>query len=235
MLVVTHARKVHRDLDVLGVPTGQHRLHEDIDRVLVVKVCRDQAQAQTLVRVAGIRKTLGLPSALAHRCKQLAVQGSHRQRRELVAVERGHGGAGAHLGQGPFLLSQLGIQGQRFVHLAQTACHCSPQGTRARLRRYSLGARQGGQCQIHLPRLDIAMGQVPQGRCAVRVQLGVALQDRLRLLPQVKAKRRLRQTHQGVFGGGLRGLGQHLHGVLTRVDAQQQLTQVDQHLATLVQ
>ena len=120
LFVVTHTREIHRQLNVLRIPSGQHRLHEDVDRVLMVEIGGDQTQAQALVGLAWVGKTVAAASALAHGRKQLAVQSGDSLGGKLIAVERGHGGAGTHFGQRAFFLGQFGIDGQRLVHLAQT-------------------------------------------------------------------------------------------------------------------
>ena len=78
------------------------------------------------------------------------------------------------------------------------------------------------------------MGQVPVGQIAVRVQLNIAPQHRLGLLPQVVAERQIGQPHQRRLGCAGAGPLKRPVAVFGHAQAHENVAQIHLHLGALV-
>ena len=85
-LIMANAGEIEADGHRRPVPAGQHRLHEDIDRVLVVQIRRDHAHAQAPPRLAAIAKTGHRPRPLAQPGKEPPMQRRHLGRIDAIGI-----------------------------------------------------------------------------------------------------------------------------------------------------
>ncbi|OYU11518.1 MAG: hypothetical protein CFE38_11500 [Comamonadaceae bacterium PBBC1] len=234
LVVVAHACEIQKHLKTLAIELAQHWLHEDVHRMLVMKIRAHHAEFDAPPIQRWPHKTLARTGTLPQRRKQLAVQIGDLFCRQLVAVERGHGRAGGKLALLACFSGQFAVQAQGRVRVAL------PPGNGGS---HALGTRHGSQLLgflqhllglVHLPAFGHQVGQIPTRRGALWVQLNALAQHSQGLLPQVVPKSHGPQTGQSGFVGRDRCLREHLQGCAVLTPSKQGLAQIHQHFGLAI-
>ena len=228
VLVVHGAGVIDADFQLRRVEVLQHRQHENIHRVLAVKVTRHEPDAQAPPGRFVVGKICSLRYRSFNRRAQLAMALGHFSRRERVLVEQGHGDAGGHARErvAPGVVGRL-----QNIEVAPGVAHAPAQA----------GIEQTGLGMVRILRKHLAQAVTAIGQL---IHLGLDLcqrqQDRHvagpvhkrllqhvnRFLPVVVGINATRQRLQKIRIRRQRGTRKSLLGGGDIANAQQRLAQV---------